>query len=746
MNGVLKRHWLIALIAVLFAATAVVYSLVTPIFEASDEITHYPVVQHIATTGELPIQKRGVETLWVQEGSQPPLYYMLSAALTFWIDTNDLEEIHRRNPHAKLGIPLDPDNRNMILHTDAEEFPWHGTVLAVHIIRFFSILLGSGSVILIYFIALEAVPDNRWIAGLAAALTAFNPMFLFITGSVNNDNLTILLSSWTILLGARIIRTGLSRQRVGFLAVASGLAILTKISGLTLLPIIALSLLAHAAIRRDWRSSVWAGVAVGVGCVVIAGWWYLRNLQLYGELLGLDTHVAIAGGRSIGLIELVTTEWYGFWVSYWALFGAVNILAAPFVYTFYLILSIAAVIGLLVRLLQWIRSRNWQSMLVPALLLAQILTVLAGVIRWTMTTYASQGRLIFPALGALSTLTAIGLLNLVPERARSGMSLAVAVPLFAIALASPLIYIAPAYAPPATVLELPDDATPVDAQFGELSLIGATVSGVNIEEGGRVPITLYWQAQQQIDQDYSIYLHALGRQNDEIGKIDTYPGAGTMPTSQMQPGTIYVDHYSLELDSDFAAPTSIRILIGAALYEENSFESIAPTQSNGSERENVVIEAGVAYPSNPDTCLADTNQTPTASFGGFALLWTTSRSWDTSPGEIIDVELTWDRMASTSTNWTVFVHLIDSVGQPVAQSDSPPLGGYYPTSLWLRPCRITDVHQLQIPESLPSGSYQVIVGLYNPADPAFTRAVAADSSGQPYPNFAVPVGSLEVAP
>ena len=42
------RQFWIAVIILLFMILGVVYSLATPIFEASDELWHYPVVKHIA--------------------------------------------------------------------------------------------------------------------------------------------------------------------------------------------------------------------------------------------------------------------------------------------------------------------------------------------------------------------------------------------------------------------------------------------------------------------------------------------------------------------------------------------------------------------------------------------------------------------------------------------------------------------------------------------------------------------------
>ena len=80
---------ILVLILVVFGILGVVYSIVVPPFEASDELWHYPMVKYIADHGALPVQVPGIETPWRQEGSQPPLYYALGAAATWWIDTSE---------------------------------------------------------------------------------------------------------------------------------------------------------------------------------------------------------------------------------------------------------------------------------------------------------------------------------------------------------------------------------------------------------------------------------------------------------------------------------------------------------------------------------------------------------------------------------------------------------------------------------------------------------------------------------
>ena len=168
----IRAHPLLAIILFAFILLAAIYSVATPIFEAGDEIWHFPFVQHLATGHSLPVQDPAVKTLWEQEGGQPPLYYALGALATFWIDTGDLPDRLWMNPEAKIGIPLAYGNKNLIVHTSAEDFPWHNTALAVHLLRFISILLSAGTVALTYFLALEIKAGDKTLAALAAAVAA----------------------------------------------------------------------------------------------------------------------------------------------------------------------------------------------------------------------------------------------------------------------------------------------------------------------------------------------------------------------------------------------------------------------------------------------------------------------------------------------------------------------------------------------------------------------------------------------
>ncbi len=59
------------------------------------------------------------------------------------------------------------------------------------------------------------------------------------------------------------------------------------------------------------------------------------------------------------------------------------------------------------------------------------------------------------------------------------------------------------------------------------------------------------------------------------------------------------------------------------------------------------------------------------------------------------------------------MHLMDGTGNLVAQHDSWPRNGRYPTSVWDQGEVVDDRHSLVLPANLPDGDYQVIMGLYS---------------------------------
>ncbi len=437
----MKRGLIVLLAAQI--ALGVLYSLATPVFEASDEVWHFPVVREIATNLRLPVQDPAVAQPWAQEGSQPPLYYLTAAGLTGWIDTADYEQVALRNPFPKIGVPGATDNVNLMAHPAGQSPAQGGTVLAVYLIRWLSILMGTAMVYLVWRLASATVADRPAVALLAAALVAFNPMVLFISASVNNDNLLMLLATLTLVLLAQDVESdarGMRWRATIVLGVVLGAAALTKVSGLVLLPVAALALTLEALRTRDWRTWLARGLVLIALALVISGWWYARNLTLYGEPTGMTRMVEIAGARpaGFGLADL-RGEWKSFWYSFWGLFGAFNILAEPWFYASTSALSLIGATGLLLAIARLVRNRTMPRHWRTHVLLATFLALTAiGLLRWTLMTPASQGRLMFSGIAAIALYLAIGLLAWVPRHWHVWLSRGLAAGLALLAVVVPL--------------------------------------------------------------------------------------------------------------------------------------------------------------------------------------------------------------------------------------------------------------------------------------------------------------------
>ena len=81
------------------------------------------------------------------------------------------------------------------------------------------------------------------------------------------------------------------------------------------------------------------------------------------------------------------------------------------------------------------------------------------------------------------------------------------------------------------------------------------------------------------------------------------------------------------------------------------------------------------------------------------------------PGDWISLNLYWQAEVLQEIDFQGFVHLLDSNGQLVAQSDKLNPGDF-PTRRWTTDKYVTDAHLIKLPADLPAGSYQLTAGLW----------------------------------
>jgi hypothetical protein len=97
--------------------------------------------------------------------------------------------------------------------------------------------------------------------------------------------------------------------------------------------------------------------------------------------------------------------------------------------------------------------------------------------------------------------------------------------------------------------------------------------------------------------------------------------------------------------------------------------------------------------------------------------------------DVLLVNVVWHPLQTFTQDLKVFVHLVDSDDNVVAQFDGQPQSGDYPTSFWVPGELIEDSYPLLFPADAPSGPYRIFLGLYDEA--TLTRLpVSTDTEGR----------------
>lgn len=702
----LRRHWALSLVLGAYLVLGTLYSVTTPAFEAYDEAWHYPYIKYLADGHGLPVQPGTGDYPWHQEGSQPPLYYALGAALTFWIDTGPPQRIYQRNPHATAGDPAAMDNKNMIIHGPEEGFPYRGVYLAVHLIRLLTVLMGAAMVVFVYLTAWELRPDQA-LAAAAAALVAFNPTFLFVSASVNNDNLINVLAAIILWMSLRLLKG--ARPRPVIFGLLLGGAALAKLSGLWLLPLVAI-----AGVYRGWKDQAWLRwgeklVMTLVVAALIAGWWYLRNWWLYGDPTGLNLMLSIAGGRSD---PPNLAEGEGVFISYWGLFGGSNVAFSEPVYRTFEAAAVIALVGLAAWLVLKKEGTERPAWPLMGFLVLWGLVFLAALYRWSLLTYGSAGRLLFPASGAFSSLLALGLLGLFPHRVHPWVATGIGLSLLGLAATVPFTTILPAYpGPPLVAEEALDQATAIYVNYGDkIELVGYELSTRELRPDDGLEVVLYFRALDTMERDYTLYVHLFSPPYTGFSQRDSYPGGGSYPTSRWQPGELIRDRYRLPVPTEAVAEAPTALWLQVGFYNRATEERLAPRDAQGREVTPWIARLKLAPAQAP---AYQPSHIQRVSFGDSLELLGYDLEGSPWPGGTVSITLYWQALKPLDADYTVFVQLLEpNHPTPWAQEDVQPRRGNYPTSLWEPGEVVADTHQLRIPQDLPPGNYYLAAGLY----------------------------------
>jgi hypothetical protein len=241
----------LATVTAVYAAVTVTYALSVPVGGSADEVSHINYAQLISNHAALP-------GATVAERQQPPLYYLLSAAL-----------LRVQAPTVAL--------------------------------RFLSIALGALAIVLVACTVWLLAPRRPWLAVGTAGTLALLPGFQFVSASVTDDSLATAVGALLLLTTTRVaVADALSRRLLLGVGCSIGVALISKETDFPLIVVLA------GVVVWRWHDRLALGhvLPVALPVTAIAGWWYARNLLSFHRPLPPLTPLGVPANRLRTLAQL----------------------------------------------------------------------------------------------------------------------------------------------------------------------------------------------------------------------------------------------------------------------------------------------------------------------------------------------------------------------------------------------------------------------------------------------------------
>jgi hypothetical protein len=307
LGRVPRAAWTCAVIALLNACA---WSLIVPPFQGRDEVNHFAYVEQLAENGALPENGHEIGTYSTEEtlvldglhyGSvvfspQTPAISTVAEQRTL---TEDLHAGASTRGTGEAGVATSEPP----LYYAIQTIPYllaRGDILdQLQLMRLVGAIFGALTALLCFLFLREILPGSPWAATVGGLCVALQPLFAFISGSVNPDTMLLTVSAAVFLCLARAFRRGLTRRRALTLGALIAVGFLTKLNfiGLALGVFAGLAVLTAREAKASGRGSsgrqalVSPAIAAAIG-VSPASLYALRNILSHHAALGIFSGTA----------------------------------------------------------------------------------------------------------------------------------------------------------------------------------------------------------------------------------------------------------------------------------------------------------------------------------------------------------------------------------------------------------------------------------------------------------------------
>ncbi|MCA9934801.1 MAG: glycosyltransferase family 39 protein [Ardenticatenaceae bacterium] len=250
-----------------------------------------------------------------------------------------------------------------------------------------------------------------------------------------------------------------------------------------------------------------------------------------------------------------------------------------------------------------------------------------------------------------------------------------------------------------------------------MALAGMTMPEETVRPGHNLPFSLYWQTDQPIPTAGLQYTLEVIAPDGTILRQDTHtPVVGWL--EQLPADTLLKENSGLYFPPETEPG---RYKLRWQLLVDHDVVSGRPAWRLW-KSQHVTWGEVYVQPWPLITALPEVTYRTDAQFGDLAAL----HGYDMQvEADKLALTLHWQVMAQPTTNYFVFVHLLDENGEIVDQVDWVPVEGTRPTKGWRASEVLADSFLLTLPQEAESGSYHLAIGFFDPDTglrlPVFTQ-------------------------
>ena len=254
----------------------------------------------------------------------------------------------------------------------------------------------------------------------------------------------------------------------------------------------------------------------------------------------------------------------------------------------------------------------------------------------------------------------------------------------------------------------------------QVSLTTYALSSREVESGDVLQLQLAWQAEQVPETDYTVFVQLLDQRNQVVAQHDAPPLSGERPTSGWQPGEIVLDNRGILIPPG-TAPGDYRLIAG--MYDPATGERLATEYADYIDLGSVRVNRP-AVPPPPEAL--NMQNAERFSFDEITLLGNDryKRGFRHEPdeplraGDLLHLTFFWRADVNPTAAWWFTARLVQGADTELAAVSGPLVSDLYPTLNWEQGEIVRGEHDLQIPDYVKPGRYQLQLFLHtgNPTD------------------------------